>query len=91
MNAQELQSLLTAVLQSDANADHVMSPQELERLFLRLKSFSVVDEVKLRDALKNMSDRNASTTALYSHLASSQTEDEGDFSLGYGDWLFEEA
>lgn len=91
LNAQELQSLLTAVLQSDANADHVMSPQELEKLLLRLKSFSVVDEVKLRDAFKHMAEQNASTTALYNHLASSQTEDEGDFSLGYGDWLFEEA
>jgi hypothetical protein len=68
-----------------------MSPQEMERLLLRLKSFSVVDEVKLRDAFKKMSDQNASTTALYNELAASQTEDEGDFSLGYGDWLFEEA
>jgi hypothetical protein len=91
LNAQELQSLLTAVLQSDANADHVLSPQELERLLLRLKSFSVVDEVKLRDAFKRMTDQNSSTTALYNQLAASQTENEGDFSLGYGDWLFEEA
>jgi hypothetical protein len=84
---------LTAVLQSDVNGDHVMSPQELERLLLRLQSFSVVDEVKLRDALKALSNQNTSTTSLYNQLASSQQADdaEGDFSLGYGDWLFEEA
>jgi hypothetical protein len=84
---------LTAVLQSDVNGDHVMSAQELERLLLRLQSFSVVDEVKLRDALKALSNQNTSTTSLYNQLASSQQADdaEGDFSLGYGDWLFEEA
>jgi hypothetical protein len=83
---------LTAVLQSDVNGDHKLSAQELERLSLRLQSFSVVDAVKIRNALQSFGQTNASTTTLYNHLASQSVDDgEGDFSLGYGDWLFEEA
>ena len=94
LNAQELQSLLTAILQSDSDSDHIMSPQEIEVLLLRLQSFSVVDTVKIREALLTLEGKSTSTTTMYNHLAMSQDEDdneEGDFSLGYGDWLFEEA
>ena len=94
LNAQELQSLLTAILQSDSNSDYIMSPEEIERLLLRLRSFSVVDTVKIRDALLTLEGKSTSTTTIYNHLAMPQDEndnEEGDFSLGYGDWLFEEA
>jgi hypothetical protein len=94
MNAQELQSLLTAILQSDTNRDHTMTPEEIERLLVRLQSFSVVDTVKIREALCRLDGQSTSTTTIYNHLAMSQDDgdnEEGDFSLGYGDWLFEEA
>lgn len=73
-----------------------MSPQEMDRLLLRLQSFSVVDTVKIRQALLTLEGKSTSTTTIYNHLAMSQDDDddeneEGDFSLGYGDWLFEEA
>jgi hypothetical protein len=87
--ARELQSLLTAVLQSDMNADHVLSPKELEMLLLRCQSFSIADEVKLREALMAASAANASTTTLY-NVAATQSFDQGDFAFGFGEWLFEE-
>jgi type II secretory pathway component GspD/PulD (secretin) len=93
LNAQELQSLLQAILQSDTNSDHIVSSQEIERLLIRLQSFSMVDTMKMKMVLQNFVGQNTSTTTLYNHLALSQDEDddEVDFSLGYGDWLFEEA
>lgn len=89
----ELQTLLTAVLQSDANADHVLSPQELEMLILRLSSFSVADEAKLREAFQRASATSASTTTLYAAAASQSFAEDGsgDITFGYGEWLFEEA
>ena len=92
LNATELQTLLTEVLQSDSNADHVLSPQELELLMLRMSSFSVVDEAKLREAFKRAASTSASTTTLFHAAAASQSfAEDGDITFGYGEWLFEEA
>lgn len=92
--AKELQTLLTALLQSDKNGDHNLSPQELEVLLLRCQSFSVTDEIKLRDALMQASaGANVSTTSLYNAAVASSFADDDevkDFTLGYGNWLFDE-
>jgi hypothetical protein len=77
-------------LQSDTNADHVISPKELEMLLLRCQSLSIADEAKLREVLMTASAGNASTTTLYNLAATQSFDQDADFTFGYAEWLFEE-
>jgi hypothetical protein len=98
--ATELQTLLSVIYQSDANADHKISAEELDVLFLRLKSFSVVEEARLREAFRTANTQSA--TSMFLTVAASHSMDENnnsnnnngtnfDYTFGASDWLFEEA
>jgi hypothetical protein len=83
-----VQSLLTAVLQSDLNGDMILSEEEMEELLLRLQTFSSLpmDTERLRDEFRMSSTH--STTTLFrltsNHTAGDRTLDdlEDDDNLG---------
>lgn len=58
-----MQDLLQAILVSDSNMDFVLSDEEMRRLTMRLKCFSVVDEERLKQALRMSS--TSSTSSQY--------------------------
>jgi hypothetical protein len=62
-DAQEVQHLLTAVLQSDVNGDLVLSEREMEELLMRLQTFSTLpmDTESLREKFR-MSSKESTTT-----------------------------
>jgi hypothetical protein len=96
MNAQELQNLLTAIMQSDRDGDSILTASEIEILMLRLPNMSAVEETKLREALMRATTSTTSTTELY-RITSSSFAQEGetdpalfDYTFGASAWLFDE-
>jgi hypothetical protein len=98
MNAQELQNLLTAIMQSDRDGDSQLTVPEMELLMLRLPNFSAVEESKLREALMRAMTSTTSTTELYRITSSSFADETGernnpalfDYTFGASAWLFDE-
>jgi hypothetical protein len=94
-NVRELQSLLTAILSSDLDGDHVLSERELDYLTVCLESFSALDASKIRMALSNYNNTmmSNSTTGLYQIAASTNFGDDHVRRFGTGrilQWLLEE-
>jgi hypothetical protein len=86
-DAQEVQHLFEAVLQSDVNGDLVLSEREMEELLLRLQTFSSLpmDTEGLREKFR-MSDKESTTTLFRltaDHMVGSRDlEDDEDDNAG---------
>eukprot|EP00523_Entomoneis_sp_CCMP467_P008535 CAMPEP_0168739126 /NCGR_PEP_ID=MMETSP0724-20121128/11292_1 /TAXON_ID=265536 /ORGANISM="Amphiprora sp., Strain CCMP467" /LENGTH=286 /DNA_ID=CAMNT_0008786499 /DNA_START=37 /DNA_END=894 /DNA_ORIENTATION=- len=57
LDAQQLQDIFGAFLRSDTNQDFQISDEELDRLMLRLKGYTVVDQERLKDTLRHWTEK----------------------------------
>lgn len=51
-DAQELQKFLQMVLLSDSDGDFILSDEEMDRFTMKLQCYSVVDQERLKQALR---------------------------------------
>jgi len=85
-DAAELQDLLEAILVSDSNMDFVLSDEEMHRLTLRLKCFSVVDEERLKQALRMTSTQTRNQYKVHQEEKDAEITSRGAFS-GVDGWM----
>ena len=59
--AEELHKIIDIILESDRNHDFVLSDRELDRLFMRLEGFHIVNKERIKEALQRSSMRSSLT------------------------------